>query len=330
MTKGLGRFEYYLIQLDDLLLKASRSENAALYLYENDARTKFFMLQGLARLYASFHNKKRFTLHKDLYKQIEDALGAIDYFDSYAKALLDDASMPVSLRIYMEEKKAEQVAILNAILIKRKWINHDPLRTKKIRKKLKTAKWLKPQNELVLLHQFYKDAISEINSFYKETGETFTDIELQVHSLRRKLRWLSIYPQAMQGAIQLVKTKSTDASVKKYLTQKIVKSPYNKLPLPGNNPQVLQLDEQYFFALSFVIAALGDLKDEGLKVVAIADAIHHTQAVDQNIALKRAYKLCKMPNNNLQNIMNNAKTLCSAYFEGQYLEKLVIGVATIA
>ncbi|MEI9933334.1 MAG: hypothetical protein WDM71_00395 [Ferruginibacter sp.] len=58
--KGPERFEHFLKQLEELLKKASRQKNPALWLYKNDARTVLFMLEGLAKMYTSLHNKKSF------------------------------------------------------------------------------------------------------------------------------------------------------------------------------------------------------------------------------------------------------------------------------
>ena len=46
-----------------------------------------FMLEGLAKLYAEIHNKKKFTKLKVHFKLVEDALGAIDYYDAFANEL---------------------------------------------------------------------------------------------------------------------------------------------------------------------------------------------------------------------------------------------------
>ena len=199
MTKGPGRFEYYLIQLDDLLMKASRSENPALFLYQNDARTKLFMLEGLCRVYAGMHDKKIFTKLLDDFKLLEDTLGQVDYYDGFAKDFLADPEMPVTIRMFLEQRRDETLAKMNIILLKKKWINHDPFRTKKIRKRLKKADWKEPEKEIDLLEKFYRKTIESVKEFHEKTKTGFTDLESQVHSMRRKLRWLSIYPQALQG-----------------------------------------------------------------------------------------------------------------------------------
>ncbi|MBC7508103.1 MAG: hypothetical protein H7320_05030, partial [Ferruginibacter sp.] len=68
MTKGSARFNYYLNKVQLLFDKASKQKNPALWLYNNDARTPLFMLEGLAKMYTQIHNKKKFTKLKEHFK----------------------------------------------------------------------------------------------------------------------------------------------------------------------------------------------------------------------------------------------------------------------
>ncbi len=323
MTKGPGRFEFYLIQLDDLLIKASRSENPALFLYQNDARTKLFMLEGLCRLYAGMHDKKRFNKLLIDFKTLEDLLGQVDYYDAFAKDFAADVEMPSTVRIFTEQKRDENLVKMNAVLLKRKWINHDPSRTKRIRKKLKKADWLSPEKETDAIKTFYICTINNIKEFHQKTASAFTDLESQVHSMRRKLRWLSIYPQALQGAIQLTDHNIEDDAVKKYLTADVVNSPFNKLPAQGNNEYVLLMEKNYFLALSYMIASLGKLKDKGLRVLAVKEAVEGTQFSDSEVSLHRAFELNNMKDEGLKDIMAQAHDLCNTYFDEGNLDKLL-------
>jgi len=326
MKKGLGRFEYYLIQLDDLLLAASRTEDPAKYLYVNNARTVLFMLEGLSKVYSCLHNRKKFEKLENQFKKLEDLLGAVDYSDCFAKEFQADPAIPSGIRLYLEDQRDQKLAELNKVLVKKEWINHDPLRTKKIRRKLKEMDWESGKKEVEKIADFYKDSIKEIKEFYKSTGEAFTDLENQVHSMRRKLRWLSIYPQALQGNIQLAENKEDDdKAVEKYMTPEIVNSPFNKMPNAGTNEFFVLLEKSYFFALSWMIAELGKLKDQGLKVMATTEAVQATEFVVDNIALHRAYELNKMNDGELKNIMSKAKEICSLYFDEKNLDKLIIG-----
>ena len=324
MIQGPGRFEYYLIQLEELLVKASATENPAFFLYKNDARTKLFMLEGLSKLYAGMHNKKKFLYAMQYFKSLEDIFGAVDYYDGYAKDFLEDTIMPSTIRLFVEKRREENLQLINEVLIKKKWLSPDLYRTKKIRKRIKNADWQTPEKEVVSIKQFYQKAIARINEFYKETGAEFTDIELQVHDLRRKLRWLSIYPQALRGCIQFSDNIIETPELSKYLIPEIVHSPYNIMPVAGHNQFFVLFEKNYFLSLSYVISALGKIKDKGLRILATAEAIKNTQFVNETISLERALLLNNVESNGLDMTLKKAKEICQPFFEEDNLGKLIL------
>lgn len=324
MKQGLGRFEYYLIELEELLAKAAGTDNPALFLYQNDVRTKLFMLEGLSKLYAGLHNKKRFLYALAYFKSLEDLIGAVDYYDNIAKDFLKDAEMPSTLRMFAEEKKEHMLQALNVLLAKKKWISPDLYRTKKIRKKLKGSDWQDPETEVKSIKSFYKKAIEKVTAFYLETGVEFTDIELQVHELRRQLRWLSIYPQAVRGCIQFEDNNISTPEIAKYLTPEILTSPFNIMPVAGTNQHFVFVEKNYFLALSFVINALGKIKDNGLRIMATAEAVENTQFVNEEVSLERAFTLNHVEESGLKDILKSAKEICEPFFYEDNLGKLLI------
>ena len=116
MKKGPARFVYFLNKLQVLLDNAAKQKNPALWLYSNDARTPLFMLEGLAKLYTQVHNKKKFTKLKEQFKLLEDGLGAIDYYDSFAKEFVKNKKIPAALTNYIQAQSREKVQSLNEIL----------------------------------------------------------------------------------------------------------------------------------------------------------------------------------------------------------------------
>lgn len=330
MKKGLDRFEFYLVKLEDLLLQSSKEKNAGLYLYSNDARTTIFMLEGLAKLYAGLHNKKRFTKIKEDCKLLEDALGAIDYYDSFAKEFVTNAAIPADVTDYIQGQAREKIQRLNDLLAQRSWTGENAERIKKIRKKLKNADWLQDDKEVKAIAGFYKESIKEIKTFIAETNCRFTEIELQVHSMRRKLRWLSIYPKALQGVIQLTESNNGDESLQKYLTADIINSPFNKMPDAADNRYFLMLEKNYFLALSWMISSLGKLKDNGLRIIAITEALQQVRGLDHDAALSKTYEILGPQHPGLSTILSDASLMCEIYFKEQNLERLMAGIATIS
>src|SRR5580765_4978746 len=118
MKNGPARFEFYLQKLETLMANASVQPDPALWLYQNNARTPLFMLEGLARLYSGLHNKKRFYKIGMHFKLLEDALGAIYYYDGFAKLFEQDKKVPAAVTKAVQAKSLEKAKLLNKLLKK--------------------------------------------------------------------------------------------------------------------------------------------------------------------------------------------------------------------
>jgi hypothetical protein len=311
MKNGHARFEFYLNKSETLLLEASKQENPAFWLYQNNARTPLFMLEGLAKLYGNLHNSKKFDKLLVHFKLLEDAIGAIDYYDAFAKSFSNDKKTPAKTIKFLQDKTAEKTKALNDLLVEKKWLSENSSRLDKIRKKLGEADWLKDEDEMKAIEKSYRKSIEKINEFANEYKNGFTELETQVHELRRKLRWLSIYPQALLGCLQLTDKASKDERLAKYLIPEIVNSPFNKMPEIANNKYVLMLEKDYFLALSWMIAELGKLKDEGLKKHVLAEAAGE-EVKDSIEILKKAGEIAK------------------TFFDEKNLDKLLVGVVKVS
>lgn len=325
MKKGQERFDYFLTTLEALLLKAGKQKNPALWLYRNGARTPLFMLEALAKLYAELHNQKRFTKIKEHFKLLEDSLGAIDYYDVFAKSLSSNKKIPASVITYLQAQTREKTEALNELLVNKKWFRSGKNRISKIREKLADADWLDEDGEITKINAFYGEAIYQITEFMKSRDCRFENMEADVHELRRKLRWLSIYPQAFRGCIQLQTDKTIPKHLVKYVTPEIKNSPFNKMPDVGTNKNLLLLDANYFYALSWMIAELGRLKDEGLQIVAVKEALLQTTGLNDADAVAKAYGYLGKKQPKMQPLLDSAETICRGYFSEHNLEHLVTG-----
>lgn len=329
MTKGSARFEYYLNKLQVLFDKAVKQKNPALWLYKNDARTTLFMLEGLSKMYIEIHNKKKFTKLKEHFKLLEDGLGAIDYYDNIAKDISTNKKIPDTVINYLQAQTREKIQSLNEILVEKEWLAINDNRIKKIQKKLSEADWLKEEAEVKAMNEFYGEALYSITEFIQTEAFHFDNIEADVHELRRKLRWLSIYPQAIQGSIQISKNKTTPKHLTKYLTKEIITSPFNKMPDAGDAAYFLLLEQNYFYALSWMIATLGKIKDKGLHTIAVKEALQQTTKLTDVEAYKKTYQLLGIKQPKIEELLKEAAAICKVYFEEQNLENLVIGISAV-
>lgn len=270
-----------------------------------------------------------FSKIEDHFKLLEDALGAVGYYDSFAREFSENKKIPAGIAAYAKAQARENIQRLNDLLIENKWIGESANRTSKIRKKLGGAEWLKEKKEVKAIESFYRKQIKEIEMFDETYAGGFTEIETQVHALRRKLRWLSIYPQALQGCIQLNESKEQNENIKKYLTPEIVNSPFNKMPDAGENKYLLMLDKNRFFALSWLIAELGKLKDDGLRINLITEALQQTKNISRDEAEKQTYPLLTPNTSKMTAILSMASEVCQRFFAEKNLDKLLNGITKV-
>lgn len=330
MKKGEQRFDFFLNQLQELLVKSSKQKNPALWLYQNNARTPVFMLEGLAKLYAGIHNKKKFSKIKEQFKLIEDVIGAIDYYDSFAKEFIGNKKIPAAITNYIQAQSREKIQSLNEILKEKKWLADDNARIEKIRKRLSKADWQDEKDDTKSILRFYITAITKILEYINQKDFHFVNVEDDVHELRRKIRWLSIYPQALRGVIQLSRSKTAVPKyLAKYLTKEITGSKYNIMPDAGDQKYFLLFNQNRFYALSWMIAELGNLKDKGLKVEVIKEAILQTSKLGEKAALAKAYTLAGPEQITIQQVLDTAENLCKTYCKEKNLELLITGTAAV-
>ncbi|HEY6063987.1 MAG TPA: hypothetical protein VIV35_10285, partial [Chitinophagaceae bacterium] len=152
---------------------------------------------------------------------------------------------------------------------------------------------------------------------------SFHDVEKDVHELRRELRWLSIYPQALRGLIQMKPNADSPDYLKKYLTPEIINSPFNKMPEPGDCKDLIYVNANYFYALSWLIAELGKLKDNGLRIVILKEALQSIDKLSDEAAEKTAFALCGEGQVPTDDILKRAKEISEQFFNEKIPEQLI-------
>ena len=321
MNKSMQRFDIQIKKIATLLDNAKNKENPALWLYLNDLRTPMFMLEGLAKMYANLHNKKDFSKIKEQAKEIEDALGVVDFYISFQKEFSSNEKIPIVIKQFIDLKANEKIEVLNQILIKENWLNDK--RIDKVQKRLKKADWLKEEKEINAIQWYYTAEIAEINEFANSTKFEFDNVEEDVHELRRMLRWLSIYPQAMQGAVKLIANRVTSENVKKYLTKEIINSPFNQFATSKELIYFLQLNKNNFISLSWMIAELGKIKDNGLRIKVLEDALQATEYLKTADAETKAMQVLGKTQPSLISLLQEASTISKTYFSDKLLTDLI-------
>lgn len=321
-SKDFNPFIFYSAQLQDLLIKSSKQKNPALWLYKNNARTTLFILEAITRLHNDAFDEKLFGKWNKRFKKLEDLFGEIDQFASLETELKLNKKISKEIVKYFTVNTSNYLDKCNRRLLEKDWFS-DKL-------KLFNNKISKFE---VDYNQGYLDALKysmiaeeeSILKFVKKSNYHFTKVEEEIHELRRKLRWLSIYAQSLNGLVQLKKSNKKSKFQINYFTKDILESPYNVLPKRPKNTAIIEFDRDSFFALSWMIKELGTLKDKGLKVQKLADAMFIVEDITREQSLLKAINVLKLDLDTQSNILIKASKLLQTFVEkDKILQNLII------
>ena len=93
------------------------------------------------------------------------------------------------------------------------------------------------------------------------------------------------------------------------MTKDTVNSPYNRLPTKPENKAIMEYDSDSFFALSWVIKELGTLKDDGLRIEALTNAIQEVEKLDEKHAIEKAIGLLGVKKDAMSVILKQASDI---------------------
>lgn len=316
----LNPFLFYSKQLQSLLAKASKQKNPGLWLYKNDIRTVLFMLEALTRLHDKAFNKKIFNKWNKRFKKLEDIFGKIDEYISIENDLRTNKRVSKEVLKYFKVNSDNYIQKCNQRLIEKNWLNNKLLLFDE-----KLNDFDCTGEHLLKLKNSILNEIDTIIRFVEKNDCCFTKLEEEVHELRRKLRWLSIYAQALNGLIQLSKLTKKSKFSNNYFTKEVLNSPYNNLPVKPKNLTTIEFDANSFFALSWIIKELGNLKDTGLNIEKLSNAIFISEDITAIEAKNKAISILGLKKTIESDILKTASTIVNTtLLKDKILEKLVI------
>ncbi|MDE3184635.1 MAG: hypothetical protein KGM16_14545 [Bacteroidota bacterium] len=322
---GKSRFIHFLSKIENLLNDAAAEDDPGRFIYSKDMRTPLFMLEALSRIYKKILAPKKIKKINKVFKDIEDFLGQIDYYDGFYKEFADDKKVPGLITQYAKDQTDKKIKEFNKHLKKEEWIGSHKKQLANIYEKIDSIEWFDEKNDTVAVLEVYQNDIEKIIKKYKDSQKEFTDMEKDVHELRRELRWLSIYPQALLGLMELKADGDPPGFLNKYLTPEIINAPYNKMPDGSGLGNHILLNQNYYFGLSWMIARLGKLKDSGLKVELLEESISKVYKAKENVS-QLAYSICDENQPTILQILEEAQSIAKTFFDEDILEHIVVSV----
>lgn len=311
-------FQLYCAQLITLFKKAKTNTNPALFLYKNKARVPVFMAESILRVSNKLFEDKQIKEWHSTIKKLEDQLGQIE---NYIEVLADFSKLKtikVQQLEYVSGKLDKAVEKLNSKLIKNDFYLDD---LTQMNKEFKIN--FNDKTIVLKLHEEIRSELMEACEFFNQFPKGFTGMEEQVHELRRKLRWISIYGESFQGLIALKEQKEKYAWDKSFITQKEIKNPFNKLPVSKKINQHIMLNKKAFYALSFMISNLGIIKDKAFGLYFLERSIRKTNTeAGINSAILASKQLgAKYSGDSL---LKDAHTLLNTYFNKYKIHEVLV------
>jgi hypothetical protein len=267
-------------ELKSLITKSKKSKNPALYLHQNGARGILFQLEGLMRIYRFVSTRKKYNGYYKEFKALEDTLGAIDYAVEMQAAFAKDATVKKVSGVLFGGMLDEECGFLNDVLmagILSEKSHFDSL--------VETVKADEKLDLDTVVHGTALLIAKELTKVLKdlEKGKyDLEDLEEGLHELRRKIRWTSIYATVLRGHLQLNKVAKVPVAYQAYCTKAIVNSPFNKMPKAPTKGLTITIDAHHFYALSYLIGTLGELKDIGQRCLVFEELQNAAQLKDDS------------------------------------------------
>lgn len=321
--QSFNPFLFYSKQLQTLLNKAAQKKDPALWLFKNNVRATLFMLEALTRLHSNAFDEKLFDKWNKRFKKLEDLFGEIEQYATLENQLKPNKKVTKELLKYFTVNINNYVEKCNQRLQEKNWFND---KLKSFDYKLSEFDVEYNQEYLDELKYTMADDIEAILNFAKKSNYHFTKIEEEVHELRRKLRWLSIYAQSLNGLVQLKKADKKTKFKINYFTKEVIKLPFNELAPRPKNTAIIEFDKDCFFALSWIVNELGKLKDNALKIQKLSDAIFIVEDITIEEANKKAISILGLKINAQEDILKQASVILeTALVKDKILNSLVIG-----
>ncbi len=321
-TEPFNPFLFYSNQLQALFVKASSQSNPALWLYQNNARAPLFMLEALTRLHDKAFDETLFAKWNARFKKLEDELGALDYYMAFEKEFKANKQVSVKVIKHINDSSLFVLDELNKRLKSKDWFNGKLLR---FNVKISKYAFICDDDYADEITYTINEELDKIKEFALKLNYSFTQMEEEVHEIRRKLRWISIYAQAFNGLFQLKASSKKQIHSVNYLTKEVLSSPYNKLSTKPKDATIIEFDKNSFLALSWIINELGKLKDKALAIEALTYSIEVAEQLSIEESRKKALKILKLKDNTETTILKEASnSVYSFLVKDKILDTLIV------
>lgn len=299
-TYASQRFTAPIHDLSAILVKCKHQKEKGMGFFRNKSRDVLFRLEGLCRIYRNIGDKKFFDSWYKEFKLLEDTMGSMDHNTSMHLEFFGYKEFKTaSLKIFDARFKEEAIYVSD-LLRNDGWLNGEKM--KEFSDGLAKLDWKEDDDDVVSYGTVFCDALDKVVNKYRNGELDPSRPEEGVHEFRRRLRWVSIYAQVANGMIGLRQVTKVSDDLKKYCTPEIVNSRFNVFEKPANGQRTIIIQSHYFYALSWLIRELSELKDAALRSQAFNEMMVTSSIKDPKL-YKKFLATCRYDPNEVASIV---------------------------
>jgi len=271
--RALGRPRERIVKwtakIEEALRDQTNAAQALDALMAGDTRRMVFLLEGLLKLYRKTYPKLESQYQR--VKALEDALGGISYTAAMLREV-DTTGLPDKVIQQTREKCLNAQAKAEQLLADR-WLpgTAPDGRIKgvaSILAHLDAQAWQPYDQDRETLLKTIRSELHEI-----ETNRyDMADLHNGLHELRRRLRWISVFTEAVDGLVVLDATRNPLPALAPRLDTDLARSKFAQLQPPVRESTPVRLSKSLYLENMAAVLELGAIKDalEPLDFVATA------------------------------------------------------------
>ncbi len=253
----------------DTLLRAETDPKKLIdVLSEHDARRNVFQLEGFLKLYKGRLDSA--GEHLGAVKTLEDALGHFAVSRNMTE-LAQKQGAPAS--VVKELKKTETTARAHLQeVVEKDWIpqgkNDKSPALKSLLKDLASEDWGSYKKD----HKFIESSVGDHLHKMETRHYDMRQLDSGIHELRRHMRWVPLYIEALDGKVQLSETHNPVAAMRGALDTPMAQHQNAQLTLNDREESPIRLSKATYVTYLQAVEDLGQIKDNGEQMHLLSDA----------------------------------------------------------
>lgn len=234
---------------------------------DKDIRRQVFLLEGGLKFYKKAYPE--LDAQKIKVKALEDVLGHVKGTSSML-ALAQAKGAPKAVLDVMQHHADDARGRLET-LVKQEWMPNADGQIPAIADLLNTFEnvdWMSYKDDKSFVRKEFSRRVKKMGAVPYKMDELQGDFG--VHELRRNLRWVPIYAEALDGLVQHDADVNPVKAYEPLLEKDISSSKYMNLPEADFEKKPVTVSKSLYAANMTLVGAFGDLKDRGEEIEEVA------------------------------------------------------------